>query len=411
MIDIPKITFCIPSKNNKRYLESCVKSIRKNSYRNDHDISIFVDKDTDGTVDWLKNVKDVYNLTYHINPDLNNSLYGIGKAYDYCIRNSATDIFMIFHADMMLAKGADLEAYKYLERRKVVCSTRIEPPLHPEGLEKIVKDFGMWPELDVKDGFKENEFNAFVEQCKLDFKGKTTNGCFAPWMMYKEDFEIIGMHDPIMKSAREDSDVFNRMILNGYTLIQSWESFVYHLTCRGGQFEHGVLTKDHSQKSKDWQILMHNSTLEFIRKWGSGVKHDEYLHPIVKKKYDVGVIVKNCNENVLQYLEPWFSTLYVDCDYDNYINQTQPNTKFDLSNKIRPYDNDKQNYVLIDFDAKNLTQDRFLIITEMLPDILSESAVIGDMEYDIFKFYIGSLESYEKKLITLDDIYFTSQLL
>ncbi len=35
-------------------------------------------------------------------------------------------------------------------------------------------------------------------------------GIFAPWMMYKEDYLILGGHDPILKSAREDSDIFNR---------------------------------------------------------------------------------------------------------------------------------------------------------------------------------------------------------
>ena len=48
-----KITFCIPSKNNKRYLEACIPSIRKNSYRGDHDIIVFVDADNDGTCDAL----------------------------------------------------------------------------------------------------------------------------------------------------------------------------------------------------------------------------------------------------------------------------------------------------------------------------------------------------------------------
>ena len=57
------------------------------------------------------------------------------------------------------------------------------------------------------------------------------------------------------------------MVLGGMNLIQSWNSFVYHLTARGGQFQHGKLTKDHSQKSVEWQNLMNNSTREFIRKW------------------------------------------------------------------------------------------------------------------------------------------------
>jgi len=411
MIEIPKITFCIPSKNNKRYLEACIPSIRKNSFRGDHDICIFVDKDTDGTIEWLKKVKDKYNLTYYVNADLNNSLYGIGKSYDHCIKNSTTDVFMIFHADMMLGKNADLEAFKHLERKKVICSTRIEPPLHPEGPEKIVKDFGLWPELNITDGFKEKEFDAFVEESKLKYKNKITMGCFAPWMMYKEDFEVIGMHDTIMRSAREDSDVFNRMILKGYTLIQSWQSFVYHLTCRGGQFEHGILTKDDSQKSKDWQQLMYYSTLEFIRKWSSSIKHDGYMNPIVKHKYNIGFSVINCNEQLIESLEPWCTTLYVDCPYDSYIKKNQPHTKFNLYNKIVPCTARKKNDIIIQFDGTKLNQNNFQTITELLPDILDDSAEVGKMEYDIFKFYIKSLNTYEKKLIRLDDPYYTNQLL
>jgi len=126
-----KITFCIPSKSNLRYLKTCIPSIRNNAYKNDHEIIIFVDSDEDGTIEWLEQVKDKYNLTYYINPNLGKSLFGIGKAYDYCIEHSTTDIFMIFHADMILAPNADYELYKHLKEKTVVCATRIEPPLHP----------------------------------------------------------------------------------------------------------------------------------------------------------------------------------------------------------------------------------------------------------------------------------------
>ena len=136
-----KITFCIPSKNNRRYLEACIPSIRKNAYRKDHDMIVFVDADNDGSVEWLESVKDKYNVRYIENDT--DGLYGIGKAYDKCIEESTTDIFMIFHADMMLGKDADLEAFKYLDRKKVVCATRIEPPLHPENGEKIIITAGV----------------------------------------------------------------------------------------------------------------------------------------------------------------------------------------------------------------------------------------------------------------------------
>lgn len=307
-----KITFCIPSKNNLRYLKSCIPSIRKNAHRKDHDIIVFVDKDTDGTVEWLKENAEELNVKYIVNPDLNNSLYGIGRAYDKCIAESETDIVMVFHADMYLCKDADLMMYQKLTDKTVVCATRIEPPLHPSGAEKIVQDFGLWPEHDIQDGFKEDNLNQYVERITIGNRDKTTNGCFAPWMVHKKNVVSVGGHDPVMKSAREDSDIFNRFILFGLKLVQVWDGFVYHLTCRGGQFEHGVLTQDHSQKSKDWQELMEQSTWDYVRKWGVFVKHDEYLNPIIVPKYDIGFILKDADYESARFVEPWVSTLYLE---------------------------------------------------------------------------------------------------
>jgi len=405
-----KITFCIPSKNNCRYLKACIPSIRKNAYRKNHDIIVFVDADNDGTVDWLESVKDKYNLRYIVNDT--DGLYGIGKAYDKCIDESNTDIFMIFHADMMLGKDADLEAFKYLDRKKVVCATRIEPPLHPENGEKIIRDFGMWPEKDVEEGWLEDNFDKYVEEAKVQFKDKTTNGCFAPWMMYKNEFLSIGGHDPRFASAREDSDVFNRLVLGGFELIQSWQSFVYHLTARGGQFQHGKLTKDHSQKSKEWQKLMNNSTREFFRKWGTIVQHNNLMMPIVTPKYDIGFIVDNCTYELLYKLEPWCSTFYGKFPQymrGNYIHDEQPNTLFDLDEKVKRLRHKKNNDILIEFDANQFTQQHMNYITN-LSNILSNDTEleVGEFELDIFKITIVNLETYEKDLIVNENTMFNA---
>ena len=397
-----KITFCIPSKNNCRYLKACIPSIRKNAHRKDHDIIVFVDADEDGTVEWLESVKDKYNIRYIENDT--DGLYGIGKAYDKCIEESTTDIFMIFHADMMLGKDADLEAFKYLDRKKVVCATRIEPPLHPENGEKIIKNFGMWPEPDVEEGWLEEDFDKYVEEAKVEFKDKTTNGCFAPWMMYKDEFLGIGGHDPRFASAREDSDVFNRLVLAGFELIQSWQSFVYHLTARGGQFQHGKLTKEHSQKSEEWQKLMNNSTREFFRKWGSGVQHDNLMMPIISPKYDIGFIVHNIhNYDILYSLEPWCSTFYGDFPKDMqmmYTKDEQPNTTCNLSEKIKDVVVKKNNDILVEFDSVKLTNESFNLLTQ-LPQILANDEELekGSFRLDIFKITINSLETYEEENI------------
>ncbi len=383
-----KITFCIPSKTNLRYLKTCIPSIRKNAFRKDHDIIVFVDSDEDGTVEWLEQVKDQYNLTYYINPDLGKRLYGIGKAYDYCIEKSTTDIFMIFHADMMLGKDADLKAFEQLKRKTVVCSTRIEPPIHPNDGEKIQIDFGMWPEE-----WKEEEFDKYVES-QLN-ETKTTNGIFAPWMIYRDEFLAIGGHDPIMHSCREDSDVFNRMKLAGFEFIQPWNSLVYHLTGRGaGSF--GGDEKRHEQ----WKRDMNNSTKEFIRKWGSNVKHTPLMEPIVPPKFNIGFIVKNCNPQLLEILEPWCSTISSDASYANYIKNEQPNTKFDLLERIKPWNTSMTNDIIIEFNAAQLNQNNFQLL-QQLPEIIQESGEIGEFELDIFKITINSLETYEHTLIKL----------
>jgi len=375
-----KITFCIPSKTNLRYLKTCIPSIRKNAYRNDHEIIVFVDSDEDGTIEWLDSVKDKYNVSYYVNPDLGNSLYGIGRAYDFCIEKSTTDIFMIFHADMMLGKHADLKAFGHLKEKTVVCSTRIEPPIHPNGGEKILLDFGMWPEE-----FKEIEFNQYVNEHLKD--NKITEGIFAPWMMYKSEFlNILGGHDPIMHSCREDSDLFNRMYLAGFTFIQPWNSLVYHLTGRGaGSFEGDP--KRHEQ----WQNDMHKSTLEFIRKWGQNVNHTPLMKPIVYPKYNIAFRVHNGNPHLINnILEPWCKVIYTDAE--------------DINNKIRPLEAelyDDFEGIIVIIDGNTFNQQDFQI-TQQLSAIIQDSGEIGEFELGNMKIQINSLKTFENDFIFIN---------
>ena len=67
--------------------------------------------------------------------------------YDKLINEVASyDICMIYHADMYLCPEALTEIQKYIGPKKIVSLTRIEPPLHPDGPEKILADWGVEPE-------------------------------------------------------------------------------------------------------------------------------------------------------------------------------------------------------------------------------------------------------------------------
>jgi len=379
-----KITFCIPSKDNLRYLKACIPSIRRNAYRKDHDIIIFVDSDNDGTVEWLEQVKDQYDIKVIINPHLNEKLYGIGKAYDECIKAAQTDAVMVFHADMMLGKNADKNAFDLLESKSAVCSTRVEPPLHPNAGEKILRDFGLWPEE-----FKQEAFDKFVEgELQSD---KVTEGIFAPWMIYKKGFLDLGGHDPILKSCREDSDVFNRMSLAGFKFKQPWNSLVYHLTGRGA----GSFSGD-EERHKAWQKEMENSTKEFIRKWGSNVMHDNLMKPIVTPKYNIELRVFNASFNLLQTLEPWCDNIYVDLDEETiykYTKQEQKNTIVPLGKKInQAVDSD----IVIRLDEKTFTTQDFAYIQQI-------SSILKVNAPEQGKFKLGNLEVTINRLIEYTD--------
>jgi hypothetical protein len=280
--------------------------------------------DTDGTMEWvLVQMKRDKWLKLHVNRGPERLGHTI--LYDTLINDYAThDRVMIFHADMYLTPNSDKEIDKYLEEGVVVSLTRIEPPLHPDGPEKILLDYGIEPEE-----FKEDELLQTVENIQsgkdgilygpLALNQDTSEGIFAPWAIMKSDWDYIGGHDPIFApQSKEDSDIFNRFHLAGYKFIQVWKGLVYHMTCRGSRFKDGAIRNPDGQvfmknrESDEWLKQNQKSTREFIRKWGHFVKHDTMMKPIVPPKYSVGFVVENCNNQMLEMLEPWCDNIYGD---------------------------------------------------------------------------------------------------
>jgi glycosyltransferase involved in cell wall biosynthesis len=387
-----KITFVLPSRNNLEFLKLAYASLRNLSYPH-HCILILDDASTDGTLEWINSLNDKNIIHYH-NPGPER--IGIVGMFDKGIEMSNTDIIFAFHADMIACKDLDINVIKHLKPGTIVSATRVEPPLHPPGPEKITVDFGT-----ETDQFSFDKWYDESEKLKQD---KTTEGIFAPWCMYKSDYLAIGGHDELFApQSKEDSDLFNRFVLNGYQIIQSWDALVYHFTSRGSRFNKHV-GGGAGKNSEEWIQTTTRNGKEFIRKWGHFVKHDSLMKPIIPPKYDIGFIVSNCGLPHLELLEPWCSTIYIKDDMQlivpDYINKEQPNTKFNLIERIRPYDNEKQNNILISFDASKLTNQNFPLITQ-LPEIIKDSGEIGTFNLDIFTIDIIHMNEYQNNLIKL----------
>jgi glycosyltransferase involved in cell wall biosynthesis len=377
-----KISLIIPSYNTEKHLINTYNSVRK--YYKDVEMVIINDGSTDNTSEWLDNLED--NNVIKIN---SKERKGHTFFYDEGMRQATNEIVGIIHSDMIIGPNYIENTLKHLKRGKVVCATRIEPPIHPAGEEKIVMDFGM-----EHNDLKFDEFEKFCIEKLNELKDITTKGIFAPWVLYKEDHFAIGGHDQkFAPYGYEDSDIFNRWILAGYEMIQSRDAFVYHLTCRGHRWNKGVgIVND------DYELTMNRCARDFIRKWGDWIQNDKFQFPIINPKYDIGFIIKNCNQQLLHALEPWCSTMYTDAEWMKYITLEQPNTKFNLRDRIKPFDNEKNNEILIQIDGAKFTQQDFNYITQ-LPKIIQDSGEIGSFELNNLHIDIIQINTYEKDLI------------
>jgi len=384
-----KITFVIPSRNNLEFLQLAYQSIR--NLETKHEVLVLNDASTDGTLEWIDSLYDEDLIVYH-NPGPDR--IGIVGMFDKGIEMARTDIIMAFHSDMVAAPDLDKHVLKHLEKGTVVSATRVEPPLHPDGPEKMLVDFG----IEVED-FNIDKFNNWViNEYKPKHDTLVTEGIFAPWCMYKEDFLAVGGHDELFApQSKEDSDLFNRFILNGYKVLQTWEGLVYHFTSRGSRFNKhagGAAGKN----SDEWLYTTTKNMRNFIRKWGSIIKHDSLMKPIISPKYDIGFIIDNCKINLLAGLEPWCSTIYVDPSLiKGYVETEKVNTTMDLYDRIKPLDNEKQNEILITIDANKFTEQDFNYI-QQLPEIINDSGEIGSFELGNLHIDVIQINTYEKDL-------------
>jgi len=245
---------------------------------------------------------------------------------------------------------------KHLKPQTVVCATRIEPPLHPEGKEKIIQNFGLdFDDLNIE------AFEQYALEKQNEFKDVTTKGMFAPWIIYKSDFQSIGGHDPgFAPFPYEDSDIFQRWILAGYELIQSRDSFVYHLTCRGHRWNEQV------GKNDDYFTQVEKKAREYyIKKWGSWVKNDEYQYPIITPVYKKKLNLINSNPQLQEALDLWFNG---------------------------------GEDIIVEVDGNTFTQQDFNYIVQ-LNEIVKDSGEIGQFNLGNLKITINSLQEYQNDLI------------
>jgi hypothetical protein len=125
------------------------------------------------------------------------------------------------------------------------------------------------------------------------------------------------------------------------------------------------------------------------------------MKPIVTPKYNIGIILEGATPTFLELLEPWCDTIYIK-DYDliasEYIAKEQSNTSYDLSERIKPYDNEKNCEILLEVDGVVFMNQDFQII-QQLSQIIKQYGEPGRFQLGNMVVEIIQMNEYQNTLI------------
>lgn len=407
------LSLLIPSRNNLDFLKLAYSSIRKNQGKHHVEILVLDDKsDKDNTWEWCEEIMKVDSNFIAFKNNRSERL-GISGGFKFLSQQASQEVIGHFHADMFMTEGTldaiDKELYWrdeddpemkysgiYPRFKKVVCLTRIEPPIYKPALFKIV-----WQDAPIEiEDWDEQKFLDFIPIAKQEWGDKRTGGHFVPFFMFTKQYLELGSNDTITfpKQAREDSCWGFRLVLAGFETIQI-PHFCFHFASRGNR-----RSKDNSGSWKDspeWEEINEKSTRNFIRKWGTfHPLHDEFLKPRKPKVYNIGFILQNPSFDLIHALEPWCSRMVCPTIgnqlIDNYIRTEQPNTPFNLTEKLE-YGGCETD-IVVEIDGQRFSQNDYQTI-QYLSQIIEQSGEVGEFELGNLKITIKSLQTYEYQLI------------
>jgi hypothetical protein len=399
------ITFCInTSKNEIDHIKLLFKSLENNLSVLTHEIIVFIDSDNQGTTEWLLTQKSTFpNLKI-----LKNELpipYGYQRNINEMFEFASNEIVSYLQSDMVICKDYDVEVLKHLEPNMILCSTRIEPPLHSNSGEKITYDFGLDPKEFNLDGFTK-----YAEEQKQE---KITKYFFAPFTLYKDTWNSIGGHDTIFRRSREDSDILTRLVLNNTKIIQVWNALVYHFTCTSsrGKDWFDSNNQEAQNRAKLQQFADQIEMGKFFRKWG------KFNHSIDKIKYyelSANILGKNSVLNKFIAFESFFDKVYVEDEtiipsiqeeydkqqtianqllnvsFEDWKNYGYMFNQLNVKDRIYPL-NDSKGDIIVEFDINLVDENYINDFFIHLQDIIDQTEV-GNFEYGPFKIIINKKE-------------------
>jgi GT2 family glycosyltransferase len=350
---------------------------------------------TDGTHEWLDSLNDPHLLYYY---STENKTFS--DTYNQCTRIATKEYVVFAHNDMVLTNGFIENLQKHYAPQNIIYYTTIEPPVFADDARpgKIVKDFGS----DI-DSLNTEGLYKFSAEIRAELHNQTNQEQRVSFFLSAPKVLLIniGGLDPLFNPMFcEDDDLILRFLLLDLNIFTALDAISYHFVSKTSRF-----SEEYQARTQQIEL---NSNKNFVRKWGFSNSAS------VKKKYNIGIIVKNGTADILSKLEPWCSTIYIDCDKENYIAKEQPNTDFDLNKRIQSLDAPKSNDILISLNGNAFNDEAYNQIkqlSQLLTKRLNRSLsffdkITGknntDFSWKMLKFQVTDNKTYEHQLITIN---------
>jgi GT2 family glycosyltransferase len=275
----------------------------------------------DGTKEWLESLDDEYLSYIHDDDRLTFS-----DTYNAGIKIVDTEKLVLIHNDMVIGEGFLESIERLLEPKLLLSYTTIEPPIFV-GHKRPGKVI-----LDLGDGFHNFDyynFNNYIQQSK---NGNTLHPGAVFFMSgYKKMFEDVGYFDgfSFFPCFCEDDDFIIRAKLKGYELKTCDSAITYHFVSQTSRFSDDM-------KNNRMKIEI-NSNRNFVRKWGIPIYAFNELRywedsEFKYKTFSMGLTTRHINK--LYEVEPFFDKIKTSLIPEEYIENEQSNTRYDLRSKF-----------------------------------------------------------------------------
>ena len=240
----------IPTFNNLKYLEICIKSLKKNS-KFDHQILVHVNEGTDGTIEYLKKNQIKYTYT--------KENVGMPRALNISSKKAQFNYILISHDDFYYCPGWDIEFEKEIKllnhNNFYLSGTMVRAG-------QVYFDAG-----DNYDSFNESKLLNNLESIKtFNFQGTTK----CPGLVHKDIWKKVGgWSEEFSPTGGDDTDFAMKLWKNDIRIFKGLgKSLAYHF---------GSITTRKKDKSL-FTYLGSRGNKIFLKKWGISINFFEKFY-------------------------------------------------------------------------------------------------------------------------------------